>query len=165
MRKLPETITENELIEILKVTRKKHHKLAFALGFYEGLRISEVVKLLPENIDYQQHLIRIKQAKGSKDRNIPIMPELIKKLGILPIGCGCRALEIAFKKYCKKAGINKDLYFHSLRHSCATWLLNVKHWDIRQIQVFLGHARLDTTQIYAQVSPQDLLNLVWGKDK
>ena len=165
MRKLPETINENELMEILKATNKKHHKLAFCLGFYQGLRISEIVNLLPENIDYEQHLIRIKQAKGNKDRNIPIMPELIRKLNILPIKCGVRALEIAFKNSCRKAGIKKELYFHCLRHSSATWLLNTKRWDIRMIQQFLGHARLDTTQIYSHVSAQNLVDLVWKDDK
>lgn len=165
MRKLPETITENELIEVIKITRKKQHKLAFMLGFYEGLRVSEVVKLLPDNIDYEQHLIRIKQAKGSKDRNIPIAPEIIRKLNILPIGCGVRALEIAFKKYCKLAGLTKDLHFHSLRHSCATRLLNEKQWNIRQVQQFLGHERLDTTMIYTHVSPNDLVKLMGWKDE
>jgi len=164
MRKLPETITEKELMDILKVTKKNHHKLAFILGFYEGMRVSEIINLKPENIDYGQRLIRIKQAKGNKDRNIPIMPETIKKLKGLPIKCGVRALEMAFKTACKKAGINRDLHFHSLRHSGATHLLSVKKWDIRQIQQFLGHEKLDTTQIYTHISPQNLVDLAWGDE-
>lgn len=161
-RKLPETITEKELLSIIQVTKKNNHKLAFLLGFYQCMRISEIVKLKPENIDINQRMIRIKQAKGGKDRNIPIMPEIIKKLHYLPIGCNSRALEYAFNKYYKKAGINKDLHFHSLRHSGATWLLNVKKWDIRHIQQFLGHAKISTTEIYAHVTADDLIELVWG---
>ena len=97
-RKLPEIITEEELIEILKQTKKKHHKLAFALGFYEAMRVSEVVNLKPENIDRQLKLIKIKQAKGKKDRNIPISPQIVKGLKNLPIKCVIRALQTAFKK-------------------------------------------------------------------
>lgn len=43
--KLPEVITEEEIIKILEATKKQHHKIAFALGFYEAMRVSEVVKL------------------------------------------------------------------------------------------------------------------------
>ena len=165
--KIPETISEEELILILRGTKKKDHKLAFLLGFYQGMRISEVVKLRPENIDKQRHLINIKQAKGQKDRNIPIIKPIKLKdtaiqysLNKLPIRCGVRALQKAFKLKCKRV-LDKDLHFHTLRHSGATWLLNKKRWDIRQVQRFLGHAKLKTTEIYAHVGAQDLVSLEW----
>jgi len=158
---LPETITEKELLELLKNTKKIHHKLAFALGFYQAMRISEITKLRPENVDYGQRLIRIKQAKGGKDRNIPIAPQVKKGLKkYLPIGIGDRALQIAFKKKSKEV-LNKDLHFHQLRHSGATYYLNKKKWDIRSLQVFLGHSRIDSTQIYTHVSPEDLVEKMW----
>jgi len=162
MSKLPETLTEEEFGLLMAATLKPHHKAAFAFGFYQGMRVSEIVNLKPEHIDEGQHLIRIKQGKGGKDRNIPIAPKMAKGLKQVPIGCGVRALEIAFKSTLKRAGINKDLHFHSLRHSCATHLLNVQKWNIRQVQQFLGHANLNTTQIYTHVSPQDLVDLMWG---
>lgn len=167
-RRIPKTITEEDLLLILKEVRKKDHKLAFLLGFYQAMRISEIVKLKKEDVDKQQHLIMIKQAKGNKDRNIPIIKPLLLKdqtilrsLGHLPIQCKERALEIAFKNYSKKI-LNKDLHFHTLRHSGATWLLNKKKWDIRQVQRFLGHSKLQTTEIYTHVSPQDLVDLEWS---
>lgn len=170
-RKIPETITEEELIKILKAAKKERHMAAFMLGFYQALRVSEVVNLLPENIDKLQHLIKIKRAKGEKDRNIPIVKPLLlseaqifKALNQLPIKIGCRALEIAFKKTAREV-LNKDLHFHTLRHSGATWLLNKKKWDIRQVQQFLGHSKIQTTEIYTHVSPQDLVNLEWGDTK
>jgi integrase/recombinase XerD len=162
MSKLPETLTEPEFEQLIKATLKTHHKAAFALGFYQGMRVSEIVNLKQEHIDEGQHIIRIKQGKGGKDRNIPIAPKMLKGLKHVPIGCGVRSLEIAFKSTLKRAGINKDLHFHSLRHSCATHLLNVQKWNIRQVQQFLGHANLNTTQIYTHVSPQDLVDLMWG---
>lgn len=163
MSKLPETLTEEEFENLMKATKKNHHKAAFALGFYQGMRVSEIVNLQKEHIDEGQRIIRIKQGKGGKDRNIPIAPKMLKGLKFVPIGCGVRSLQIAFKSALKRAGINKDLHFHSLRHSCATHLLNIQKWNIRQVQQFLGHANLNTTQIYTHVSPQDLVDLMWGK--
>ncbi len=113
---LPEVITEEEFQEVVKATKKPKHKLAFALGFYEAMRVSEVVNLKPENINKGQKLILIKQAKGKKDRNIPIAPEVLKGLKHLPVGVGVRALQISFKKALKKALDRDDLHFHSLRH-------------------------------------------------
>lgn len=159
-RKIPETITEEELIKVLKATRKKHHRLAFALGFYECMRVSEVVNLLPEHVDRGQKLIRIKQGKGGKDRNIPINPKVMRGLSILPIKCGVRALQIAFKLKAKKV-LGKDLHFHTLRHSGATYYLNVKKWSTRQVQVLLGHSKITTTEIYTHVSPIDLVERMW----
>lgn len=167
MRKIPDTITEKELIGILKETKQDNHKLAFMLGFYQCLRVSEVVNLRPENVRREEHIIEVKQAKGKKDRNIPIIKpmllseqSILRALSKLPVNCGSRALEIAFKSYSKKV-IGKDLHFHTLRHSGATWLLNKKKWDIRQVQRFLGHSKLQTTEIYTHVSPQDLIDLEW----
>lgn len=168
-RKIPETITEEELIRILKVVRKDSHKVAFMLGFYQAMRISEVVKLQPENIDRNSHLIKIKEGKGKKDRNIPIIKPLLMNpktvlyaLNKIPVESGARALEIAFKNYSKKI-LNRDLHFHTLRHSGATWLLNEKKWDIRKIQVFLGHSKIQTTEIYSHVKEKDLVNLEWNE--
>jgi len=159
-KKIPETISEADVVAILNTIKKPHHKLAVALGFYQAMRVSEIVKLQPEDIDYGQRIIRIKDAKGSKDRNIPIAPQVIKGLKNIPLKCGVRALEIMFKNVSKKV-LDRDLHFHTLRHSGATYYLNDKKWDSRQVQVFLGHSSLQTTQIYCHVRPQDLVNLMW----
>ena len=117
-----------------------------------------------------EHLIKIKQAKGGKDRNIPIIKPLklnpksiLYALNKLPVGCKDRALQVAFKNKSKDI-LGRDLHFHTLRHSGASWLLNKKKWDIRQVQIFLGHSKIQTTEIYTHVSPQDLINLEWGTD-
>ena len=159
--KIPEIITEEELLKILRLTKKKHHKIAFVLGFYGCMRVSEIVKLLPENIDRGQRLIRIKNAKGGKDRNIPLPPQATRGLSHIPLKCGIRALEIAFKNYGKKIG--KDIHFHTLRHSGATWYLNKKKWSTRQVQQLLGHSKIQTTEIYTHVTPQDLIEKMWNE--
>ena len=169
-RKIPEVIQEEELVKILRAVKKPKKTLAYMLGFYQAMRVSEVIKLLPEQIDMSQHLIKIKQAKGNKDRNIVIVKPLLLRenevklaLKYLPVPTTTRALQISFKLIAKKI-LNKDIHFHTLRHSGATWLLNKKKWDIRQVQRFLGHSKIQTTEIYTHVSPDDLIALEWGKD-
>lgn len=159
-KKIIETITEEELKEVLKKTRKKHHKLAYALGFYQCMRISEVVNLKPEDIDYGRKLIHIKQAKGKKDRMIPIAPEVIRGLKILPVGVGVRALQIAWNRVTKRV-LDKRLNFHLLRHSGVTYYLAKKKWNTSQVQQLAGHSRITTTQIYTHINPTDLVEQMW----
>lgn len=168
-RKIPEVISEEELLKIVKKTNNKNHRVSFLLGFYQAMRVSEVIKLEPKDVDKKAHLIKIKQSKGAKDRNIPIVKPIkatqksvLYALNQLPITIGKRALQIAFKKKSMEV-LGKDLHFHTLRHSGATWLLNEKKWNLRQVQRFLGHSKVQTTQIYTHVSPQDLINLEWGE--
>lgn len=162
MRKLPETITEEDLLKILQTCKMQHHKLAFALGFYECMRISEVVNLRPENVDRQTKLLHIKQSKGAKDRNIPIAPEVLRGLKNLPIKCGVRALQIKFKKLALEI-LGKDLHFHCLRHSGITHYLVKKRWSSLEVQRLAGHSKIATTQIYTHIRPDDLVERMWSQ--
>ena len=158
--KLPETIQEDELIKLVEATKKPHHKIAFALGFYCCMRISEVVKLRQEDIDKNSKLIHIIQSKGSKDRNIPIAPEVLRGLKHIPIPCGVRALQIKFKQIGKEV-LKKDLHFHILRHSGITHYLVKKKWSSLEVQRLAGHSRITTTEIYTHINPIDLVNRMW----
>jgi len=169
-RKIPETITEKEFVEIIKATKKKKKRLAYMLGFYQCMRVSEVVNLKKENVYFKRNYISIKNAKGNKDRDIPIIKPLLLKsnqmklaLKYLPIDVGIRALQYSFKKKAKEV-LNKDLHFHTLRHSGAVWLLQKKKWDIRQVQVFLGHEKIQTTTIYLKIGGGHLTELEWGEE-
>jgi len=157
---LPEVITEEDMIKILEKTKHNHHKIAFALGFYECMRISEVVKLKQENINKQVKLLNIKEAKGKKDRNIPIAPEVMKGLKYIPIGVGVRALQIAFNKKSKEV-LGKSLNFHILRHSGVTHYLVKKKWSSLEVQRLAGHSRITTTELYTHINPQDLVGRMW----
>jgi len=174
-QKLPEVLTEKEFQKILKATKNNKHKMAFAPGFYECLRISEVACLLPEHINRESKLLLIKGsdsakgkkgAKRGKDRNIPIAPELMKGLKFLPVGSltakdsGIRALQIAFKKALMQVLGRDDLSFHSLRHSGITHYL-VKGWSSLEVQRLAGHSRITTTEIYTHINPQNLVNRMW----
>lgn len=161
MLKLPETITEEELLNIVKHTKQLHHKLAFMLGFYQCMRISEIVNLKPDDIDYNLKLIWIKQAKGKKDRKIPISPNIIKGLKHLPVKCGVRALERKFKEMGFRV-LNRDVKFHTLRHSGITYYITIKNWSSLEVQRLAGHSKIATTQIYTHINPQDLVNRMWN---
>ena len=159
---IPNTISEEELKQIIKAARKKIHKTAYILMFYECMRVSEVVKLLKENIDMGRMFIHIKDAKGGRDRDIPIMNSAKHYLRYVPIKIGVRALERAIKRHSIKA-IGKNIHPHTLRHSGATHYLNEKGKDVRHIQALLGHARLSTTEIYTHVNPNDLKKAFEGE--
>ena len=148
--KIPETISEKQLIETIKRIKKPKTRLAFLLGFYQCMRVSEVIKLKPEDIDYDRGFIYIRQSKGKKDRQIPIVDKIRRFLKHLPISVSRQAIHQQVKKYLP------DHHFHTLRHSGATYYLNEKKIGIRQLQQFLGHSRIDTTQIYTHVTPDNL---------
>ena len=160
--KIPEIISEEELIKVIKKKCKPHHKIAFLLGFYGCLRVSEIVKLRKEDINKETKIIRVKQGKGSKDRNIPLPPQIVRGIKYIPLKCGIRALEIAWKSKSKRV-LKKNTHFHTLRHSGATYYLNIKKWSTRQVQQLLGHSRIQTTEIYTHVTPQDLIDRMWEK--
>jgi integrase/recombinase XerD len=162
-RKIPEVITENDFLRLIKKVRRPNHRIAFILGFYGAMRVSEIANLQQENIDRGQKLIRIKQGKGRKDRNIPLPPQSVRGLSYIPVRCGVRALQIAFKNYGQKV-LKKDLHFHQLRHSGATHYLNKKKWSTRQVQVLLGHSKIQTTEIYTHVSPDVLIEKMWSEE-
>ena len=151
-------MSEEEFMEVIKVVRKPHHKLAFILGFHSGLRVSEVTKLKKEDIDLTSKRIFIRNAKGGKDRVVPLPKGFpVKNLSLIPLKCGIRALQIAFKGSVKRSGINKpDLHFHSLRHSFAVTCMN-KGIPLNQIQILLGHSNISTTSIYLRINPKDAL--------
>lgn len=158
--KLPETITEEQLIEVLKKTKQPHHRAAFVFGFYECMRISEIVNLEESNIDKKLKLLYLKQAKGHKDRHIPIAPEVIKYLKYIPIRCGVRALQISWNKKTKRV-LGKSWNFHILRHSGITYYITKKKWDSMKVQRLAGHSKIATTQIYTHINPTDLVEAMW----
>lgn len=160
--KLPDTITEEQLMEVLKVTKQPHHRTAFVMGFYQCMRVSEIVNLKEKDIDKTLKLLHLKQAKGHKDRHIPIAPESMKYLKHIPMKCGIRALQLAWNSATKKA-LGNSRNFHLLRHSGITYYIVVKKWDIMMVQRMAGHSKIATTQIYTHINPTDLVERMWEK--
>jgi site-specific recombinase XerD len=169
-KKLPETLTKEEIKKIFSTVSNVKHKLLLGLMYSSGLRVSEVVACKVKDLDFASKLLRVRQAKGAKDR-MTILAE--KMIGVLQkyiknkIATSYvfesdqggklteRTVQKVFSNALKEAGIQKPATCHSLRHSFATHLLEAGT-SIRYIQELLGHARLETTQIYTKVANTNL---------
>lgn len=160
MKKLPVAITEEEFTQLIKKTDKKHHQIAFLLGYGAGLRVSEIVKLEPRSINLKDRQILIEQGKGGKDRPVPLPKGFREEhLKLFPLKIGVRALEKAFKKYCKEAGLletKPSLHFHSLRHGFATNSVS-KGIPIHHIRTLMGHSNISTTNVYLEMNPKEAM--------
>ena len=147
------------------------------LCYSTGLRVSEVVKLMTRNIDSRRMAILVEQAKGKKDRIVPLSPVLLVMLreyarvykpsvkGVLFEGqvpgqaYSVRSLQEVLHAAKEKGRVYKQGGVHALRHSFATHLLD-KGTDISMIQKLLGHNDLKTTLRYLHTTNKDILNVV-----
>ena len=181
--RLPVVMNTVELSALFKVCTNIKHRTVLITAYSSGLRISEVVSLMIEDVDFERMMIRVKQGKGRKDR-YTILSEKAK-LQLLdymseyqPISwlfpgqnyrkhITIRTIQHVFEHTVLSAGIRKSVTFHSLRHSFATHLLE-NGIDIRYIQELLGHKSVRTTEIYTHVSmrrmekiksPLDMMNI------
>lgn len=167
-RKLPQVINKEFLLERISKIENIKHKAIIALAYSVGLRVSEVCNLMISDIDSQNKIIYIRQAKGKKDRIVPLSANVLTTLreyfkeyrpkeylfnGQFELRYSERSCNQIVKKY-----IGKDYHFHLLRHSNATALLEAGT-DISLIQKLLGHNSPKTTQIYTHVSTQ-LINKI-----
>jgi len=159
-KKFPVAINDDEFFALIKATEHERHKVAFLLGYGSGMRVSEVVKLIPENIHIKEKNILISQGKGSKDRIVPLAKGFkTEHIKLFPLGIGVRALQKAFKISAEKAGLLKtkpSLHFHSLRHGFATNAVGNKI-PIHHVRTLMGHSNISTTNIYLEMNPQEAL--------
>lgn len=145
--------------------------------YSSGIRKEEVNSLTLKDVDYHDGFLRIDEGKGNKDRIVPIgriccrylenyiksvRPELIKDPYNNHLFLSLRGTRLSknmvwelVKKYAKKAGIRKNVHPHTFRHTCATTMLKNKA-DLNTIRKILGHASLNTTQIYTHLNITDL---------
>ncbi len=178
-KKLPEVLTYEETDRLLNIPLNTPYdfrtKAMLELMYGSGLRVSELINLKFNNIDFKNDSIRI-LGKGSKERIVPInetskkylslymdkyRPLLIKKgKNTDNIFLNNRGLVITrqgffkiLKSLCQKASIKKNISPHTLRHSFATHLLQ-NGADLRIIQELLGHSDIATTQIYTHLSSE-----------
>jgi integrase/recombinase XerD len=172
-RKLPLVLSVEEVTRLLEAAPGPKYKAAFATAYGAGLRVSEVVALKVTDIDSTRMLIHVERGKGRKDRHAMLSPQLLellrawwwegKRRGVmLPQGwlfpsrnpimpLSTRQMNRAVHAAAQAAEIKKRVTPHTLRHSFATHLLE-QGIDIRVIQVLLGHAKLETTALYARVA-------------
>lgn len=121
----------------------------------------DVPPLTPENVDLQAHKITIRQAKGGKDRSVPLPQRFTEaSLKLLPLNkyISYKVLENKVKKLARET-INKQMSFHGLRHGFACDLID-KGVPLNYIQNIMGHARLDITGRYLQVNPSQAIETI-----
>jgi site-specific recombinase XerD len=180
-QKLPVVLSREEVARLISATGNLKHQTALSVAYGTGLRASEVVALKVTDIDSQRMTLRVEQGKGRKDRYAILSPVLLERLrvwwrvaraqgkmldggwlfpGLNPIeALTTRQLNRAIHDAAQVAKIDKRVSMHTLRHSFATHLLEQKV-DIRVIQVLLGHKKLETTALYAQVATDILREVV-----
>lgn len=169
---IPEILTPDEMKRMISSTTNIKHKLILKIIYGCGLRVSEVVNLKKEDINLSESLIKINLAKGRKDRFVKIPDSIKEELNhyfmleesdiLFPSNRGGKlttaTIQAIVENSAKKAGIQKNVHPHTLRHSFATHLLE-QGTDLRIIQKLLGHSDIKTTQIYLQVSKQSIKNV------
>ena len=173
-RKLPTVLTKEQVWKITCAPQNLKHRLILMTTYAAGLRASEVIALKPKHIESERMLIKVEDGKGRKDRYTMLSVKLLDELRhyyrkfhpktyLFPSSYKKRkdkplsyeAVRSIYEKARKNAGVKKGEGLHTLRHSFATHLLEAGY-DIRKIQVLMGHARLTTTMIYLHVSRETL---------
>lgn len=167
-RKLPKVIDGEHIVSQLSKIENLKHKAILTLTYSAGLRVSEIVSLKIEDIDSKRMLIHIKNAKGRKDRIIPLSQFVLELLRVywkeykpkVYLFNGQNSLQYSVKScqsiYKKYIDLNSST--HTLRHSCFTNLLE-SGTDIRIIQKIAGHSNIKTTEGYTHVSNNFLKNI------
>jgi len=160
--KKPQGLRDRAMLEVLYAT---------------GMRNQELRQLKLNDIDLKEHVVRIVDGKGGKDRILPLgkiaceyldkyiqeaRPIFLKNnnestlfLSTKKASLRRNTLSRLVSQYAKEAGIKKAVSAHSLRHTCATHMLKNRA-NLRHIQALLGHKNLNTTQRYTKVEISDL---------
>lgn len=169
--KLPNVLSMEEVKAILTAPKNQKHRTMLSLIYACGLRRSELLHLKPIDIDSKRNLLIIRNAKGRKDRIVPLSDKLIKMLREYYIiyrpevwmfegqnkgeQYSEQSLQSVLKQSVVKCNIKKPVTLHWLRHSYATHLLE-RGTDLRYIQELLGHKSSKTTEIYTHVSTKSI---------
>lgn len=172
---LPNVLSKEEVKLILNAHNNIKHKAMLSLIYSCGLRRSELLNLKLKDIDSKRGLVIVRQAKGKKDRVVPLSNKILLMLRDYFVvytpkewlfegknGIGKydeRSLQNVLKQALEKSNLNKPVSLHWLRHSYATHLLE-NGTDLRYIQEILGHSSSRTTEIYTHVSNKNIQKIV-----
>lgn len=174
VKNLPNVLTQEEVWNLINASTNLKHRLILKTTYSAGLRACEVAALKPQHIDSKRMLIKVAKAKGNEQRYSILSVKLLEELRLYYETCqpqtylfpssyihkknqplSYTSVRNIYEKARKKAGITNGAGVHTLRHCFATHLLEAGY-DIRRIQVLLGHRRLSTTMIYLHVSRKTL---------
>lgn len=175
-RTLPAFLSATEVDRLLDSVKGKdpmalRDKAILELLYSTGIRVSELAGLNLEDVDFGSELVKVR-GKGKKERLVPVGRLALDALRKYLLARGAekvqavflnrwkerltsRSIERLLKGYVTLAGLSHQVTPHTLRHSCATHLVD-RGADLRSVQEILGHANLSTTQIYTHVTAEKL---------
>src|SRR5215831_4727085 len=172
--RLPVILSEEEVARLIESASTSYHRVILMTLYGTGLRREELCRLKVTDIDSQRMVVHVRQGKGNKDRDITLSPRLLEvlraywkwrkpKTYLFPSPYRSRTerpidsktVWYAVREAARRAGIQKKVYPHLLRHSWATHLLE-RGTDLKTIQMLLGHFDLEATTIYLHLSRQHL---------
>jgi site-specific recombinase XerD len=167
-KSLPRVIDKDHILNNCNNISNKKHKSIILLAYSVGLRVSEIINLKIVDIDSKRMIININQAKGKKDRIVPLTTAILQLLReyykeykpkeyLFNGQNNSKYSSTSCNKIVKKY-LGEDYHFHLLRHSCFTNLTE-QNVDIRTIQKLAGHSSTKTTEIYTHVSKNRLQSL------
>ncbi len=174
-RRLPIVLSQEEIKAIFDACINLKHKTILYILYSCGLRISELINLKIKDIDSARSVIYIRDAKGGKDRQVPLHEKLLSQLRCYykiykPIDYLFNGQESTIyseasirqfiNKYANKAGIKKNVTPHLFRHSCFTNMVE-GGVDTSIIQKIAGHSNIKTTHLYTHIS-STLINKVYN---
>jgi len=158
---LPRVLSKTQVMALIAALDNRKHQLMLEILYSSGIRLSELLDLKAEDIDEEQGILRVSDGKGGKDRitiiskSTALKAKQFKQSGRIFEGrngrYAQRSVQAVLKNAAKKAELKQKVTPHMLRHCFATHLLEAGV-DIRYIQQLLGHARLQTTQVYTSVA-------------
>ena len=172
-QRLPNVLSKEEVKMILNAPSNIKHKTMLAVIYSCGLRRSELLNLKPTDIDSRRNIVLVRQAKGQKDRIVPLSQKLLALLRDYYVAYKPavwlfegqshgpydeRSLSNVLKQALAKTTIKKPVSLHWLRHSYATHLLE-SGTDLRHTQEILGHNSSKTTELYTHVSTRGIQNV------
>jgi len=175
--RLPEVLSREEVECLIEAAASPLHRIWLLVLYGAGVRREELIQLKIDDIDSGRMLIHIRQGKGKKDRKVMLSAKLLDELRgywrsldpkpktyLFPSKSISRnddapmtskSVWDAVQQAARRAGLDKRVHPHTLRHCFATHLLEGGA-DLRTIQLLLGHASLTTTSRYLNVSERHL---------
>jgi site-specific recombinase XerD len=171
----PDILSGREVERLLAATSDIKHRAIFTLLYGAGLRVSEVLALRVGDIDSQRMVVHVRDTKNRHDRIVPLSPRMLHTLrdywrarrpqgtflfpgqgGFKPLSRD--AVGLAIRKTARRAGIEKKVHPHLMRHAFATHLLELGT-DLRTVQILLGHRSLSSTTRYTHLTEARRLTL------
>jgi site-specific recombinase XerD len=174
--RMPTILSQEEVARLIDAARPPLHRTLLMALYATGLRRAELARLKVSDVDSKRMIIHIRGGKGRKDRDVMLSPKLLEVLrehwrglrrkpsawlfpgnrwhtGDTPITT--KVVWDACNEAAQRAGLQKDVHPHTLRHCFATHLLEAGA-DLRTIQILLGHRDLKETTIYLHLSQRHL---------